>query len=169
MDTVTTAPDVHKIEINYRSTPEILNLANSINLPTTSEFHKELKAVKDSNQKPVVVSVMDTYTQARFILGRIKELVEEGASYGDIAILYRAHYQSMDLQMELQRNDLPFQITSGVKFFEQAHVKDFIAQIRFVDNPLDVQAFQRITMLLPKIGEKTAVRLWKLADKLQKE
>ena len=74
----------------------------------------------------------------------------------------------MDLQMELQRCNFPFQVTSGIKFFEQAHIKDFIAQIRIVRNSQDIQAFKRLAMLMPKVGEKTALRLWKKASELKK-
>ena len=160
---------IHKIEINYRSTPEILNLANSIQLSNSNYFYKQLRAVRDCGELPILASVIDVHAQARYILRQIDRLMEEGYYLNDIAILYRAHYQSMDLQMELQRCHLPFQVTSGIKFFEQAHIKDFIAQIRIVRNSQDIQAFQRLVMLMPKIGEKTALRLWKKASEMKKK
>jgi DNA helicase-2/ATP-dependent DNA helicase PcrA len=109
---------------------------------------------------------MDARGQANFVLQRIEGLVDEGRDLSEIAILYRAHYQAMDLQMELSRRNIDYQITSGVRFFEQAHIKDFTAQLRFASNPADVSAFARFTTLLPKVGPKSAERLHALTRKL---
>ena len=77
-----------------------------------------------------------------------------------IAVLYRSHFHSMELQMELTRHGIPFQITSGLRFFEQAHVKDVAAFLKFVVNPRDEVAFKRMARLLPGIGARTAEGLW---------
>jgi DNA helicase-2/ATP-dependent DNA helicase PcrA len=77
----------------------------------------------------------------------------------DIAILYRAHFQALDIQLELSRLQIPYQITSGVRFFEQAHVRDLVALLRFVYNPSDTAAWNRIAILLPKVGDKNAQKL----------
>ena len=154
---------IHKIETNYRSSPEILTLANAVlsAQPTSLGYSKELRAVKPSGERPYFVPVMDTRGQARFIIERIKGLVDEGRDLSEIAVLYRAHFQAMDLQMELTRLNIDYQITSGVRFFEQAHIKDFTAQLRFASNPADICAFSRFTCLLPKVGPKTAERIHK--------
>ena len=151
----------HTIGINYRSRPQILNFANAILAaqPAGAGFYKELQAVREPHMKPQVIAVPDTYQQAQCIITRLRGLLDEGRQYSDIAVLYRAHYQALDVQLELQRAGIPFVITSGLRFFEQAHVKDVLAQIRFLSNPQDVSAFMRFAMLLPKIGERTAVRL----------
>ena len=165
---------IHKIETNYRSSPEILTLANAVlsAQPTSLGYSKELRAVKPSGERPYFVPVMDTRVQARFIIERIKGLVDEGRDLSEIAVLYRAHFQAMDLQMELTRLNIDYQITSGVRFFEQAHIKDFTAQLRFASNPADVCAFSRFACLLPKVGPKTAERIHKFtlerASKLEK-
>ena len=78
----------------------------------------------------------------------------------EIAVLYRAHYHSMEVQMELTRHGIPFQITSGVRFFEQAHIKDVAAFLKFVVNPSDEVAFKRMARLLPGIGARSAEQLW---------
>ncbi len=149
---------VHKIEINYRSTPEILKFANRVldNQPPAEGFRKELRAVRAGKRTPYFVPVIDTRMQAMFVASRIRGLVDEGYSPRDIAVLYRAHYQAMDLQIELQRQNVPFTITSGVRFFEQAHVKDLICHLRFANNPHDYTAFERLACLLPKMGAATA-------------
>jgi DNA helicase-2/ATP-dependent DNA helicase PcrA len=159
---------IHKIETNYRSTPEILEFANSVlsNQPSGRGYHKKLRAVKDNGDRPYFVPLMDARGQANFVLQRIEGLVDEGRDLSEIAILYRAHYQAMDLQMELSRRNVDYQITSGVRFFEQAHIKDFTAQLRFASNPADVSAFARFTTLLPKVGPKSAERLHALTRKL---
>lgn len=166
--------ELHKIETNYRSSPEILAYANEIlrNQPAGLGYNKELRAVNPSGEKPYFVPLMDARGQAQFIIQRIEGLTEEGRDLSEIAVLYRAHYQAMDLQMELSRQNIDYQITSGVRFFEQAHIKDFTAQLRFASNPADVSAFARFACLLPKIGPKTAERLHKFtrerAKKLEK-
>ena len=75
-------------------------------------------------------------------------------------MLYRAHYHSMECQMELTRHGIPFSITSGLRFFEQAHVKDVAAFLKFVCNPRDEVAFKRMVRLLPGIGARSAEGLW---------
>ncbi len=156
---------VHKIETNYRSTPEILNFANAVLAaqPAGRNYEKELRPVRPSQEKPWFVPVMDAPGQANFIVQRLEGLLDEGYTLSDVAVLYRAHYHAMDLQMELTRRGIDYQITSGVRFFEQAHIKDFTAQLRFASNPADLSAFVRFTTLLPKIGPKTAERLHRLA------
>ncbi|MEK9784006.1 MAG: ATP-dependent helicase, partial [Opitutales bacterium] len=177
LDQILSFPERHpgtkifKIETNYRSSPEILELANGILENRTSEksFSKELKASKPHQDLPKVIPTLDGYQQADFVISKIEELYNSGAEYDQIAILYRAHYHAMELQVELSRRGLPFLITSGLRFFEQAHVKDLVAQLRFVANPKDSTAFLRFACLLPKVGEKTAIKLLKLANGLAKD
>lgn len=162
---------IYKIETNYRSTPDILEFANSILEGQSSDqgYNKKLKAVRARRQKPYFVTTMDAKHQAQFVLKRIQGALSEGYRYSDIAVLYRAHFHAMDLQMELSRIGMPYQITSGVRFFEQAHVRDFVAQLRFASNPLDVGAFCRIVCLLPKVGEKTAAKILEIANEVAKK
>ena len=175
-----TFPDRHpdtrilRIETNYRSTPEILTLANSvIQNRETRGFDKELRAFKPSSQVPYVVQAMDGKEQAQFVITRIRGLLDEGRDPKQIAVLYRAHYQALDMQMELSRAGIPYQITSGVRFFEQTHIKDMVAHLRLVYNPSDAPSFMRLVTLLPKIGEKSAQKLFALtkenAEKFQKD
>ena len=160
-----------KIEINYRSTPEILNFANSIfnNHNKRSVYEKKLRSIRKSNKMPFVIYAQDTYKQAKIILTYIKKFVNKGRNLSDIAILYRAHYQAMEMQVELSRNNIPFSITSGVRFFEQSHIRDLIAFLRFVFNFQDEMAFIRIIQLLPKIGPKTAKKIYQTACTLSKQ
>jgi DNA helicase-2/ATP-dependent DNA helicase PcrA len=167
VENILTFPDrhpgtvIHRIETNYRSTPQILALANGVLLaqPKGRAFEKELRPHRANSEKPYLVQAMDGREQAQFIIQRIRGLVDEGCSLSDIAILYRAHFQALDLQLELARLQIPYQITSGVRFFEQAHIRDLVALLRFVYNPSDTAAWKRIAILLPKVGDKNATKL----------
>ncbi|MEY2491462.1 MAG: ATP-dependent helicase UvrD/PcrA [Verrucomicrobiota bacterium] len=150
-----------KIELNYRSVPEILEVANSAIAANVQQFKKNLSATRDSKAlKPAVVALNDGGEQAQFVAQRILELRDEGVELNEIAVLYRAHYHAVELQLELSRRGIPYQITSGVRFFEQAHIKDVAAFLRFVANPQDEVAFKRMVRLLPGIGGKSAESLW---------
>lgn len=157
---------IHRIETNYRSSPEILALANGVLLaqPVGRHFDKELRAARDHAQKPYVVQTMDDREQAEFILKRIRSLIEDdGVSANEIAILYRSHFLALEVQLAFSKAGMPYQITSGVKFFERQHVRDLVALVRFVYNPADTQAWQRVVVLLPKIGEKGAQKIHAVA------
>jgi DNA helicase II / ATP-dependent DNA helicase PcrA len=152
---------VFKIELNYRSVPEILQVANAAIAANVQQFRKQLSATRLTNSvKPAVVALNDGGEQAQFVAQRILELRDEGIELNEIAVLYRAHYHAVELQLELSRRGIPYQITSGIRFFEQAHIKDVAAFIRFVANPRDEVAFKRMVRLLPGIGGKSAENLW---------
>jgi DNA helicase-2/ATP-dependent DNA helicase PcrA len=151
---------IYKLEINYRSTRQILSLANASIAQNRFQFRKELQAVRGDGPDPAVVGVDDVFEQASFIAQRILELRDEGESLGDIAVLYRSHYQSLELQMELSRRLIPYEIRSGIRFFEQAHIKDVIAYLKIVTNARDELSWKRVMKLYPKVGEKTAAEVW---------
>ena len=151
---------IYKLETNYRSTRQILGLANASIAQNRFQFRKELQAVRGDGPDPAVVGVDDVFEQASFIAQRILELRDEGEHLGDIAVLYRSHYQSLELQMELSRRLIPYEIRSGVRFFEQAHIKDVIAYLKIVTNPRDELSWKRVMKLYPKVGEKTAAEVW---------
>jgi len=150
-----------KLEMNYRSTPEILELANRTIARNRDQFPKELRAVRRGGFKPVYVPVRNVALQAAFVARRIMDLVMEGIPIREIAVLYRAHYHSMELQMELTKRGIPFEIRSGIRFFEMAHVKDITAYLRVLVNPLDEAAWKRVLGLYEKVGRVTADRIWK--------
>ncbi len=157
---------VFKIEMNYRSVPEILQVANAAIAANVQQFRKHLSATRGSNTvKPAVVGLNDGSEQAQFVAQRILELRDENIDLSEIAVLYRAHYHAIELQLELSRRGIPYQITSGIRFFEQAHIKDVTAFIRFVANPRDEVAFKRMVKLLPGIGNRSAENLWNAWDR----
>lgn len=152
---------VYKIETNYRSTPEILQLANAAIAPNLRQFAKELVAARPSGGRPVLVACGDGHEQAAFVAQRALELRDEGVPLNDMAVLYRSHFHALELQLELTRRNIPFSITSGIRFFEQAHVKDVAAHLKLVANPADELAFKRLVRLLPGVGGKSADKLWR--------
>ena len=152
---------VFKIEMNYRSVPEILEVANAAIAANVQQFRKHLSATRESKTlRPALVALNDGSEQAQFVAQRILELRDENVDLDDIAVLYRAHYHALELQLELSRRGIPYQITSGIRFFEQAHIKDVTSFIRFVANPRDEVAFNRMVKLLPGIGNRTSENLW---------
>ncbi len=151
---------IYKLETNYRSTRQILSLANACMANNQFQFRKELQAVRGDGPDPAVVGVDDVFEQAAFVAQRILELRDEGESLAEIAVLYRSHYQSLELQMELSRRLIPYEIRSGVRFFEQAHIKDVIAYLKIVTNSRDELSWKRVLKLYPKVGEKTAAEIW---------
>ena len=151
---------VYKIETNYRSTPEILQLANAAIAANTRQFAKELAASRGSGEKPVVAVCSAADEQAAFVAQRALELREEGIELNDMAVLYRSHFHALEMQLELTRRNIPFSITSGIRFFEQAHIKDVTSYLKWLANPRDEQAFKRLALMLPGVGGKTAMKLW---------
>ncbi|MBI3415783.1 MAG: ATP-dependent helicase [Verrucomicrobia bacterium] len=154
----------YKIEVNYRSTPEILTLANAAIAPNIHQFAKQLAPVRKSGIKPVLVSCNDSNEQAAFITQRMLELREEGVALNQMAVLYRSHFHALELQLELTRRNIPFSITSGIRFFEQAHIKDVSAYLKLAGNPRDEMAFKRLVQMLRGVGGKGADKLWRVFD-----
>jgi DNA helicase-2/ATP-dependent DNA helicase PcrA len=152
---------VYKIETNYRSTPEILNVANAAITANIHQFAKHLTPARKPGSKPALVTCQDAGQQAAFVAQRVLELREEGVDLNKTAVLYRSHFHALELQLELTRRNIPFSITSGIRFFEQAHIKDVTAYLKLVTNPRDELAFKRLVQLLPGIGGKGADKLWK--------
>jgi len=149
-----------KIEVNYRSTPEILAFANAAIAPNVQQFQKQLAAARPSGVKPVEVACIDAGEQAAFVAQRALELRDEGIPLCEMAVLYRSHFHALELQLELTRRNIPFSITSGIRFFEQAHVKDVAAYLKLVHNPRDEVSFKRLVRMMPGVGGKSADKLW---------
>lgn len=151
---------IYRIETNYRSVPAILAVSNVAIAGNTQRYEKELRSARPAGSMlPAVVPAPDNRTEAAFVARRIDELLDAGIAGRDIAVLYRAHFHSLDVQMELTRRHIPFRITSGLRFFEQAHVKDVVAFLRLLVNPRDEVAFRRIAGTFPGVGDATAAKL----------
>ncbi len=156
-------PDAHgfKLEKNYRSTPEILGLANTSIACNQKQFPKILEAARKSNGiSPALIPCSDVEQQSAFVASRILELRDEGTGLEEIAVIYRSHYHSIELQLELTRRNIPYRVQSGVRFFEQAHIKDVISYLKIIVNPRDELAWMRILKMIPGVGNVTANRIF---------
>ena len=155
------AARLFRLEENYRSTANILSLANASIAHNKRQFEKNLKTTRGEGMKPALVAARDAMQQADFVVDRTLALRDEDeVPLSQIAVLYRAHYHSMELQMELTRRGIPFEIRSGLRFFEQRHIKDVTAFLRLVNTPADELAWKRALKLLPGVGDVTAHRVW---------
>ena len=153
---------IYKLETNYRSVPEVLDLAN-VTVACSQQpdlFRKVMRPTRTPHHRPVIARVRDGSHQALFVVEAIRASMREGYNADDIVVLYRAHFHAMELQVELTRNRIPHVVTSGTRFFEQAHIKDVLCFLRILQTQDDTLAFQRFMTLLPGVGPATAMRLW---------
>ncbi|MBN2592346.1 MAG: UvrD-helicase domain-containing protein [Sedimentisphaerales bacterium] len=155
-------PDVreYRLETNYRSVVEILTLANASIVFNSRRLPKTLNAQRPSGLKPAIVPAQDHYVQARFIAEYVLHLLDEGRNLNDIAVLYRSHWHSLEIQLEFQRRNIPFSVRGGLRFFEQAHMKDVLCYMRILLNPHDELAWLRLLKMLPRVGSALSHRLW---------
>ena len=151
---------VFKLVTNYRSVPGILNVANRCIAGNPEQFQKELRSVREGGPRPVLARLNDGRHQARYIINQFRMMRRAGYAWKDMSVLYRAHYHAMEMQLELNREGIPYTITSGVRFFEQAHIKDVLCLLRLAQNPRDEIAFSRMVCLFPGVGPKSALSCW---------
>jgi DNA helicase-2/ATP-dependent DNA helicase PcrA len=148
-----------KLEENYRSIQGILDVANEVISRAAESYTKVLFTRRKGELRPMLVRAADEHMQSRFVAQRILELREEGVELNEIAVLFRSSFHSFDLELELQRRDVPFIKRGGFKFIETAHVKDVLAHLRVVANPTDAVSWLRALTLVKGVGNRTAERL----------
>ena len=149
-----------KLEENYRSTQPILNVANVIIDRAQEKYTKVLFTKKKDGIVPGLVVAEDEHMQSQFVSQRILELREEGIPLNEIAVLFRASYHSFDLEIELNQRNLPFVKVGGFKFMETAHIKDLLAHLKILANPLDTVSWHRVLLMIERIGPKTAEEIF---------
>ncbi|MCX7706212.1 MAG: ATP-dependent helicase [bacterium] len=142
------------LQTNYRSTPEILSLANSVISHNRYQFPKVLKSVKESGVKPVVIECDDKHSECVFVVNRVKELLKK-VRPSDIGILFRSRYQSAEIEIELNKLNIPYVVRGGLRFFEMAHIKDIIAFFRVYQNPKDELSWVRVLNLTRGVGKSS--------------
>lgn len=150
-----------KLTTNYRSTPEILTVANEVIAHNRKQFKKTLTAVCGSLERPCVVPAAHAGQEAQYIAEQILSLQEDGTELSEIAVLFRAAFHSQQLELELSKRDIPYEYRGGMKFFERAHVKDVVAHLRVFANPRDEVAWMRVLGLQVGIGLVTAGKIIK--------
>jgi DNA helicase-2/ATP-dependent DNA helicase PcrA len=145
-----------KLEENYRSSPEILSFANKITEAAIEKYEKELYTKLNPGVLPIIIAATTENLQSRFIVEKILELHEEGIPLKDIAVLFRSSFFSFDLEIELNKANIPFVKFGGMKFVETAHIKDILAILRITLNPRDFVSWYRILLLHDGVGPKSA-------------
>ncbi|MCS7180045.1 MAG: ATP-dependent helicase, partial [bacterium] len=155
------------LDTNYRSTPEILNFANNVISHNKVQFPKNLISIRKSGIKPVIVKCRNMKEEAIFVSQRINKLIENGVEPKEIGVLFRSRYQAAELEIELTKLKIPYIVRGGLRFFEQAHIKDIVAYYRVGENFKDILSWRRIFNLCEGIGEKGIERIIDLIMKVE--
>lgn len=143
------------LEENYRSTPEILDIANHIIKNNKEQKQKNLWTNNSSGSLPAIRAEDNERSEAAFIADEISSH-KRGRSWDDFAVLYRTNAQSRALEEAMIERDIPYTIIGGIKFFERREVKDLLAYLRYLQNPADALALKRIVNVPARgIGPKT--------------
>lgn len=147
---------------NYRSTPEILSLANASITHNVEQYQKELEAVSDSFECPSLVPAQNTFQEAQYIAEQVLALQEEGVLLKEMAVLFRSAFHSQQLELELVKRDIPYEYRGGMRFFERAHIKDVVAYLRLFANVRDEIAWMRALGHQPGVGLVTAGKIYEV-------
>ena len=150
------------LQVNYRSTPQILDVANAVLGRARAGFKTRLRGVRPLGLLPALVPTRDTAQQAEFVAERMLQLRDEGVPLSEIAVLYRAHRHVLELQVELTRRGIPYVVRSGLRFFEQAHIKDVLSHLKLLFNPDDELSFRRSIKLHDGVGNATTDAMWRV-------
>jgi DNA helicase-2/ATP-dependent DNA helicase PcrA len=135
---------VVKLEQNYRSTETILGAANAVIANNRGGIAKRLWSELGQGEQIQLRALEDEHAEARFVVGEIERLLDEGASRAEIAVLYRTNAMSRVLEDTLVRREIAYQVIGGTKFYERAEIKDAIAYLVMLANPFDVVSFTRV-------------------------
>ncbi|MCW3018853.1 MAG: family ATPase, partial [Solirubrobacterales bacterium] len=158
---------VVKLEQNYRSTETILRAANAVIANNRGGIAKRLWSELGQGDQIQLRVLDDEYAEARFVVGEIQRLIDEGAARAEIAVLYRTNALSRVLEEVLTREDIAYQVIGGTKFFERAEIKDAIAYLSLIANPADVVSFTRVVNSPRRgIGQTSLARVLAHADAL---
>ena len=145
-----------KLEQNYRSTSTILKAANSVIQRNGSRLGKELWTAGDDGERIALYAAYNEQDEARFVIERIREYIDEHGSAKDCAILYRSNAQSRNFEEQLVQRNIGYRVYGGQRFFERAEVKDALAYLRLTANRHDDAAFERAVNTPPRgIGDRT--------------
>ena len=152
--------EVYKLEDNYRSTQQILDISNWLLEMSPIQYNKKLRAVRGEDKKPEIINVENNWEEAEYIADKIiNNYTSNGKKYNDHLILSRNGYYTATLQAEFIKHKIPFIVYGGRKFMESAHIKDLISAMRIINNKDDEIAWMRYLMFWDGIGEIKAVKL----------
>ncbi len=151
----------HKLELNYRSTPEILKVANQVIAINQNQFPKNLEAVLKNFTRPELVAVRSNIEESLYIANRVEALLSSGVAPAEIAVLFRAAHHSQNLEMELNKRGILYEMRGGLKFFARAHVKDVLSYLKILGNKQDEVAWDRVLQLYDGIGQVAANKIYR--------
>jgi DNA helicase-2/ATP-dependent DNA helicase PcrA len=135
---------VVKLEQNYRSTETILSAANAVIANNRGGIAKRLWSALGQGEQIQLRALEDEHAEARFVVGEIERLVDQGAARTEIAVLYRTNAMSRVIEDTLVRREIAYQVIGGTKFYERAEIKDAIAYLSLLANPFDAVSFTRV-------------------------
>jgi DNA helicase-2/ATP-dependent DNA helicase PcrA len=157
----------YTITYNYRSVPQILELANNSIQHNVKQFKKSMRTTRLDGILPFQVNLGDDKEQAYFIANQILKLRSEGYDLKDMAILVRAGFHTLRIELELKAKNIPYEVRAGVAFFEKAHIKDVIAHLRIIENPYDEISWSRIFVIIQGIGPTSGVKIFEAISKTE--
>jgi DNA helicase II / ATP-dependent DNA helicase PcrA len=153
------------LEQNYRSTNSILRAANAVIGHNRERKPKNLWSELGEGDPVRAVEVEDEHAEARFVAAEVAALIDEGYAGSEIAVFYRTNAQSRVLEDVLVRQEIPYQVIGGPKFYERAEIKDAIAYLQVIDNAFDAVSLTRIANRPRRgIGDASLARLQTFAD-----
>jgi len=157
----------YTITYNYRSVPEILNLANDSIKHNENQFKKSMRSTRSQGVLPFQVNLADDVDQARFIVNQILKLRSDGYELNEIAILVRAASHSLRIELELRAKNIPYEVRAGVAFFERAHIKDILAHLRIIENAYDEVSWARIFSIIQGIGTTSGSKIFEVISNIE--
>jgi len=157
----------YTITYNYRSVPEILNLANDSIKHNENQFKKSMRSTRSQGVLPFQVNLADDVDQARFIVNQILKLRSDGYELNEITILVRAASHSLRIELELRAKNIPYEVRAGVAFFERAHIKDILAHLRIIENAYDEVSWARIFSIIQGIGTTSGSKIFEAISNIE--
>ena len=157
----------YTITYNYRSIPEILDLANNSIEHNEKQFKKDMRTTRPKGVLPFQVNLGDDIDQARFITNQILKLRSNEYDLNKMAILIRAGSHSLRIELELRAKNIPYEVRAGVAFFEKAHIKDILAHLRIIENPYDEISWSRVFSIIHGIGTSSGSRIFELISNIE--
>jgi len=157
----------YTITYNYRSIPEILNLANNSIEHNEKQFKKSMRSTRPKGVLPYQVNLGDDMDQARFISKQILKLRSDGFDLEEMAILVRAGSHTLRIELELKAKNIPYEVRAGVAFFERAHIKDMLAHLRIIENPYDEVSWARIFSIIQGIGTSSGSKIFEAISNIE--
>ncbi len=158
--------EIVKLEQNYRSTANILSVADSIIANNSERIEKSLIPTKHAGEKIIVFEAQDELEEAQYISAEVQRMVSDGRRLNHFAVLYRTNVQSRAIEEALLRRNIPYVIVGGFRFYDRKEIKDIISYLKVIQNPADAQSVKRVINEPRRgIGATTVSKMEEYADR----